>query len=81
MILSVSLSLSVDTAPTAGQSPAAKPVKTESSRAIMCFFLLLKFLQNQNLEILHHPMRLYRRTPFCWKGKWVLIRCLQRKVQ
>ena len=52
MSLSVSLSLSADTAPTAGQSPAAKPVKTEDYPALSCvFFLLLKCLQNQNLEI------------------------------
>ena len=52
MSLSVSLSLSAKTAPTAGQSPAAKPVKTEDHPALSCvFFLLLKCLQNQNLEI------------------------------
>ena len=42
MSLSVSLSLSVDTAPTAGQSPTAKPVKTEDHPALSCVFSCLK---------------------------------------
>ena len=67
------MSLSVDTAPTAGQSPAAKPVKTEDHPTLSCvFFLLLKCLQNLNLKIIYHPMTMYRRPPFClfcWKGK------------
>ena len=47
-----------------------------SSRALMCSFLLLKYLQYQNLEILHHPMTMYRRSPFCsfcWKRKWQIL--------